>query len=426
MAKTILPSREEILNKIFSSRTEFNKEKYIKRDYYERAYQKALRSPKCIIVKGFSGSGKTWLTHNILIENKKECEWINLSRIGSLNNGFNDFFKSQLKKYKAEISEDKKAGASVGFASGGLTTSNTYKLEHDYFYEYLKNNQHKYIIFDNLETIINNQPVIEALGAIITLIDDPLVLEMDVRFIIIGTNSDIMSVFGKLPNIDTIRSRTQDISEIKGFNLTECSKYIMENFKKIRIELENPIEFINFVYKCTNGIPQNVNDLCAEICDECINREKYCIDDIPTNTNIILKEAQLNWIRSTFSSDYTKIFKLYTANKAIKATYNNYILFMLSELEEYGKSKTSFDVDYFKTRVSEYFIDNDKIETSITKKRIKMYLNELSDTKNNNNILEKIAEDNYTIRDIKAVLCIRNILYLDDSNNVSIQDISEC
>jgi hypothetical protein len=200
----------------------------------------------------------------------------------------------------------------------------------------------------------------------------------------------------------------------------------MENFKKIRIELENPIEFINFVYKCTNGIPQNVNDLCAEICDECINREKYCIDDIPTNTNTILKEAQLNWIRSTFSSDYTKVFKLYTANKAIKATYNNYILFMLSELEEYGKSKTSFDVDYFKTRVSEYFIDNDKIETSITKKRIKMYLNELSDTKNNNNILEKIAEDNYTIRDIKAVLCIRNILYLDDSNNVSIQDISEC
>ena len=92
-------------------------------------------------------------------------------------------FKSQLKKYKAEISEDKKASASVGVASGGLTTSNTYKLEHDYFYEYLKNNQHKYIIFDNLETIINNQPVIEALGAIITLIDDPLVLEMDVRFL---------------------------------------------------------------------------------------------------------------------------------------------------------------------------------------------------------------------------------------------------
>ena len=423
--KELLPSREKILEEIFASRTEFNKDKYIKRDSYEKYYQKALRSPKCIIVKGFSGSGKTWLTHNILINNDKKCEWINLSSIGSLNNGFNDFFKSQLQKYKTEISEDKKAGASAVFASGELSTSNTYKLSYDYFYEYLKNNQHKYIIFDNLETIINNQPVIEALGAIITMIDDPKILKMDVRFIIIGTNSDIMSVFGKLPNIDTIRNRTQDLPEIKGFTHSECSEYIMKNFKEIRIALENPIEFINFVYKCTNGIPQNVCDLCKEICYECIYNKKDRIDDIPTNTHPILKEAQSNWIRSTFSSDYTKIFKLYTTNKAENAAYNNYILFMLSELEEYGKIKTSFDVEYFKVKVSEYFTDNAKINTSISKKRIMEYLDKLSDTKNNNNILEKIAKDNYTIRDIKAVLCIRNILYLDNSDNVLIQDMSD-
>lgn len=422
--KNIVTTREEMLEDIFTSRTEFNKEKYIKRNFYEKCYQKALRSPKCIIVKGFSGSGKTWLTHNILIENDKECEWINLSRIGSLNDGFNDFFKSQLKKNKVEISEEKKATANAILATGELATSNTYVLSYDYFYEYLRNNRHKYIVFDNLETIINNQPIIEALGAIITMIDDPIVQETDVRFIIIGTNSDIMSVFGKLANIDTIRSRTQDLPEIKGFNPIECSEYIMENFKKIDIDLENPIEFINFIYKCTNGIPQNVNDLCAEICDECITRQKYRIDDIPTNTNPILKEAQLNWIRSTFSSDYTKIFKLYTANKS-KKVHNNYILFMLSELEEYGKNRTSFDIDYFKARVSTYFNDNERIDNSITKNKIRTYLNELSDTQNNNNILEKIAEDNYTIRDIKAVLCIRNILYLDDNDSISICDMQD-
>lgn len=422
--KTILPSRKEILNDTFLSRAEFSKEKYIKRDYYEKSYQKALRSPKCIIVKGFSGSGKTWLTHNILIENDKECEWINLSRIGNLSGGFNDFFKSQLKKYKSEISEEKKAAANALVATGELATSNTYVFSYDYYYEYLKNNQHKYIIFDNLETIINNQPVIESLGAIITMIDDPKVQETDVKFIIIGTNSDIMSVFGKLPNIDTIRSRTQDIPEIKGFNFVECSNYITENFKRMKIDLPNPNEFIKFIYKCTNGIPQNVNDLCREICYECIEHQKDCIDNIPTNTNPILKEAQLNWIKSTFSSDYTKIFKLYTANKA-KKVYNNYILFMLSELEEDGKSKTSFDIDFFKARVSSFFTNNGSIDDSITKQKIRKYLNELSDTQNNNNILEKIADDNYTIRDIKAVICIRNILYLDDNDSISIRDISE-
>ncbi len=105
--KNIVTTREEMLEDIFTSRTEFNKEKYIKRNFYEKCYQKALRSPKCIIVKGFSGSGKTWLTHNFLIENDKECEWINLSRIGSLNDGFNDFFKSQLKKIKSRYRRKK-------------------------------------------------------------------------------------------------------------------------------------------------------------------------------------------------------------------------------------------------------------------------------------------------------------------------------
>ena len=423
-SNTLLPSREKILNDTFLSRTEFSKEKYIKREYYEHIFQKALRSQKCIIIKGFSGSGKTWLTKNMLLENNKKDEWINLSQIGSLYDGFGQYFISQMKKYKDEISEEKSADVSALLAKTQLKNTNKYKLTYNYFYEFLKINRHKYIVFDNLETITNNQAVIEELGAIITMIDDPKVLEMDVKFIIIGTNSDIMSVFGKLPNVDTIRSRTQDIPEIKGFSNVECSNYITENFRRMQIELQNPNEFINFVYKCTNGIPQNVNDLCREICYECIERQKYCIDDIPTNTNPILKEAQLNWIRSTFSTDYTKIFKLYTANKAAKA-YNNYILFMLSELEEYGKSKTSFDIDYFKARVSTYFTNNGSIDDSITKQKIRKYLDELSNTQNNNNILENIADDNYTIRDIKAVLCIRNILYLDDNDSISICDICE-
>lgn len=410
----VIEDKYTIIEKCFSSRKAFEEESYIERKYYENEYSKALLRPKCIIVRGCSGSGKSWLTKHILSTKKIKNDVINLANV-KLSGSLNEYFKSSIDMIKTEYSEEKNAAVKAGIAGGSLATSSTFSVMHNYFWEYLKSKKNNYIIFENIESITNNRSIIEELGAMITMIDDPDVQSQKVKFIIIGTNSDIKGFFDKLPNSDTIANRIIELPEIKGFNTLECSKHVMNGFKKLKIDIKNVNEFTSYIYRCTNGIPQNVNDLCTQICYECIDNEISSIDDIPTNQNKLLQNAQQKWIKEAFSSNYNHIINLFRANSG-ENCYKNYILYMLQEI-----TKTEFDVDFFKAQLSAFFPTKDD---KISKTRIKNYLKALSDESNNNNILEDKGNNYFSIRNYKTILCIRNILYLDE-DNVRIYDLSE-
>ncbi|WP_295086517.1 AAA family ATPase [Ruminococcus sp.] len=417
MATTVQesPPKYNLIPIVFETRGPFSEEIYEKREYYEREYKRALQNAKCLIVKGFSGTGKTWLTKHIISEISEKYDWINLSNV-ALYNSFNDFFMSKISQIKTEYSEEKSASANAIFAGGELGTQTTYHIAHNYFLEYLKIHKNNYIIFDNFEAIINNQKFIDDLGAIITLMDDPEVQELNIKFILIGTCINFKGFFDKLPNSDTIANRLHDLPEIKGFNMIECENHVIKAFNKIGIKIKNYAQFIEFIFKCTNGTPQNINDLCMQICYECQDNNQDFIDDTPTNKNLILINAQKKWIKGTLTSSYNRIFNLYRNNSGSKAINNN-ILYMISEID-----KTIFTTDNLKAQISAYFPD---LDNKISKTRIKKYLDELSNVNdNNNNILEKLNNNDYSVRDYKTIICINNILYLQE-DEVQILDITE-
>ncbi len=410
----MLKEKYSIIEEYFSSRKKFQKEAYINRDFYEKEYQKALLRPKCIIVRGCSGSGKSWLTTHILSANHLQNDIINLANV-RLSGSLYEYLKSQINKLQTEYSVNKTATGKAFVAEGTLETLNTYQFQHNYFMEYLNSKKDHYIILENIESITEHQNIIEEIGSLITMTDDPEVQKNNVKFIIIGTNSNIKGFFDKSPNSDTIANRIIELPEIKGFNIHECERHVTNGFHQLNINIKNHTEFNKFIYKCTNGIPQNVNDLCTQICYECLENNIDSIEDIPNNQNTLLLNAQQKWIKEAFSSNYNHIINLYRANSGANV-HNNYILYILSEI-----TKTEFDVTYLKAQISSFFPNKD---SKISKAKIRAYLNLLSDDNNNNNILENKGNDYYSIRNYKTVLCIHNILYLDE-DNIRIHDLSE-
>lgn len=404
------------ISSAFPSREEFDKKKYTKRDYYEQEYVKALSRSKCILVRGSSGSGKSWLTKYILDEEKIKYETINLAHVAIVGS-FIEFFKTELGKLKIEYTEEKEINANSVIASSSLMTSNSYQLTYNYFFEYIKHRKNMYIILENIESTTNYPSIIKEIGALITLVDDPEVQACKTKFILIGTNSVIKNFYDDLPNGDTIANRIIELPEIRGFNSYECYQHISKSFKHIGIKIKNELEFSEYVRRCTNGIPQNVNDFCSQISYVCVESGEKIIEDIPTNQNDVLVEAQRRWVKESFMVYYSQISNLYRDNlKQESNKRNNYILYMLHEIDKY-----EFDVDKFKASISSYFPRQDE---KLGKQAIKKYLDKLSDTSNNNNILVKQRPDFYSIRNYKFVLCIRMMMYMND-DEVCIYDLAE-
>lgn len=54
------------LDEVFNPRGQYNEDMYISRPKYEKFFESALLNDMCILVHGQSGTGKTWLTKNVL------------------------------------------------------------------------------------------------------------------------------------------------------------------------------------------------------------------------------------------------------------------------------------------------------------------------------------------------------------------------
>ena len=401
----IINKKSGSINDVFQSRAAFQVDNYTNRKYYEDKFSNALKTPKCILIRGNSGSGKSWLTHFMALENEIECKTINLAnamRYSSLD----EFFKHSIPREQTQYQEEKNAGVSCAFADGGISTAMNYDIHHDYYKDFLNSYKNGgLLIFENFESIIDNPNLIRELGGLITLVDDPDIQKYNVKIIIIATNTDTQFFFSNLPNADTIDSRITELPEIRGFSPSECMKHVLKGFDKIGFTIDNKPDFCNYIYRLTNGFPLNVNDLCRNIVEVYIDDNTYCIKYDKDNTNNLLITAQKRWLDTSFSRYYSQISNLFNENIKNNVNRNNYILFMISENDKVEFSHTELHAD-----ITTYFPS-----LEIGKIVVKNYLNKLSNTEDNNNILINKGDGFYSIRNFKSVLCMRTMLYLKEN-----------
>lgn len=395
---------------VFNPRGEYNSEMYVKRPKYEEEFESALESDMCILIHGQSGTGKTWLTRRMLENKKVYYKVINLAN-ASNSNSIYSCFKSLMSREHWEIrtarSEKMAAELKVPVAGAQLETTSTYENSIDYFMEFLKfmsyrandKRQKRYIVFENMETILNSEQMIKEMANFITLIDDDEVAKFRTKFIIIGATKDIHEYFRKVLNVNTIDNRIFELTDVSTLTVPQTRELIVRGFNKLEISFENEQvknKCIDEYIRITAGIPQRVHELCLIFSQ--IARK--CVDDVGMKE---IEEGKRKWIRTSLNKNYAYISRLLNIENNSDSLKSK-VLYCIAQL----------DVLYFTSEKIECEVIQEFPEYSKEKKiRTTKVLNELCQCEPP--LLSKTEDlfGEYSFVDFKCALCLRAILCKD-------------
>jgi hypothetical protein len=374
----------------------------------EKELKRQLTQYRYVFLTGESGSGKTWLT-NHCFPNIIASDYINLSDV-SLKGGLVEYMENSMPELPTEKNSATNLEGSIGFAGGSFNSNETYKVNTDVLWEFIKIRENRVIILDNFESILNNQRVIDEISCLITLADDPLMETYNPRFIIIGTLGDIGNFFQTLPNYQTISNRTSYV-KIPGFNDTECLNYVSRGFREIGFTSTDINELSQFIYNITNGMPQAVTELCYYIAikhfDENVN------EVIPGGS--LVNAANRKWVQKRMYSEHLVIKKYYYDNKETEINLN----YVLASIDNFGLR--TFSAEQMRSKAEEAMGDN--CTTSLNLSKVRNFLDILSDDSENRNLLIKTEYKEYKSKSFKTSACISLSLDINDTGVILIDDL---
>lgn len=406
---------------VFSPRKEYDPEMYVSRPIHERQFKHALRNDLCILVHGQSGTGKTWLTRRVLIEEKYYFKPINLasaSSAQSISLCFKNIMARENWQIRTKYTETKKANVKVAVADGGVSHTAEYINEIDYFIEFLKfmkyrakdKEKKRYIVFENFEAIANNEELLKELTNLIILIDDDEVLKYNTKIIVVAATSDIQSYFKKVSNINTIDNRVMELPEIRTLTTQQSFELVERGFSKLDITFHSPTD--NQLYQeriawITGGVPQRLHEFCLEI-------SLMCKENNWTAKVEYLQEATKTWLTTSLSKNYAAISKIFTYDTK-KISRKNQVLFCLGLKEK----------DQFTSgEIAQDMCDEFPTSTANTKPNVTQIMNNLCKT--DPVILFKDEDTKkYWFADNKFILCLRSMLFKQDGDIIGIYDLDE-
>lgn len=395
-------SMEDVINIVFANRKEYDKNRYISRDRYEIELKRAIERFRYVFITGESGSGKTWLAEFYMSSVRGKNNYINLAEVG-LAGSLILYLKKLMPEIKTEETTSLGADASIPLISGSGEVTSTYEINNDFLWEFIKTNRNHIIILDNFESIIRNEQILNDISCLITLADDPRMIDYNPKFLIIGTIRDVVKYFQTMPNYQTIANRVRTVG-VNGFNDSETVEYVKKGMTKCGFSSNNMTELALEIHNITGGLPQAVNELCYDIAITHFDEGKSEI--VPSSQTVY--QAKVKWIAGEMVAEYTVIYGYFIENIK-KDPLLNYILYSLSEFK-----MREFSVSEMRSKAEVIIAD---IKKSLKVSKVREYLDILSDEQNNKNILIKTNADGYKIKSYKTFACISIVLDLDVEKN---------
>lgn len=408
------------VEQVFNSRGEYNERMYIKRPEHERQFKNALKSDMCVIVHGQSGTGKTWLTRRVLMEENYYFKPINLAHASTAKSIYL-CFKNVMSRdgwhIRTKFSEMKRANLKIPIADGGFSNTTEYSTEVDFFMEFLKYMQNRarnkdkkrYIVFENFESIIDNEQLIKELTNLITLVDDDEVLKYKTKFIIVGATRDIQKYFSKVTNVNTIENRVTELPEIRSLTTKQSFELVEKGFDLLDIAFEEHTlkeTYQKRIAWLTGGIPQRLHEFCYELSIICKENNWQAKGEY-------IDRAVKYWITTSLNKNYVCISKVMAKEKT-KISKKNQMLFCLGLIQ-----KESFDHDEIREEMDHEFPNSKTPMGTVIK-----ILEELC--RENPPILVKNHEmKDYSFADTKYALCLRSMLYKAENEYVAKYDYED-
>jgi hypothetical protein len=342
----ITPKPEQV----FTPRSSIvNLEMFIHREEIEKKFSKAIRKSKHLIIHGESGCGKTWLYKKLLSENECDYEVINAASIND-ECGINDVLGHALARINqmeyTGYEESKKAEFNALVSKGVLQhTSKKGKRKQEPFLELIREINRKgkgrtcYLIFENIENIIRNEKHSKKLFSLLLLLDDESYAKHNVKIIIVGTPSDIISYLAFASEDQTILNRILELPEVPRVDLKQIEGFIEKGFKELlkytinystdekaieRGKLLDKDFFGEVLEYFTDGIPQYLQELCLEIALEAENNQKIISEDV-------IQDSIRTWLLETANSEYARVIKNCNSSRT-KHGRRNQCIFSMSQI----------------------------------------------------------------------------------------------
>lgn len=387
---------------------------YINRLKLEERLIEHLDGSKHIIVYGESGSGKTWLCKKVLSDRGIEYGNINLNNVSgnkSLKKTFEEEVADKLEFSITEYQRKSSIGASAVIKSQIEENKISIKLKGDPIKDYIQsfNNEELIIILDNLESIFNNQSLMEELGNLLMLLDDE---KYPARFLVIGVPAGVMNYFINRVSLKPITNRIVELPEISNMNIMQVRTFVTKGFnEELNYNLSiNDLESISqYMFWITGGIPQQMHEF-GESLAKLLEKNNIEFHDS------LLTQAAHKWLQDCLHSIYMLIVDMMNSVET-EVGRRNQVLYCLGKIDT-----TTFKASEIEELLKKEFPNSGARRKNLA---ISKTLNDLVEWQNS--FITK-NKNEYMIKNKQYLLCIRVMLEKDAREKVSkvnIQELSE-
>jgi hypothetical protein len=394
------------ITEVFTPRSAtVNNRMYIDRPAYQRDLKRAVDGSLHTILCGESGSGKSWLYRHVAqIEGWKTfyANAGNAARQKSLTKTITDAVwedgDKELREYTQTLASE------IGALGTGASTEaeRTYEVKsREILLRAFKEARSKagsksaVIVIDNLEAIFGKPELMEELGNIILLLDDPDYAKHRIKLLIVGVPAEIVEYYQKIENLETVANRVHELFPVMGMNWGQIEWFVRRGFVeqlKVKLSAEQVTEISKHIEWVTLGIAQRMHEYSELLA--------YNIEDSEgLYEKTLLEKADQKFLNSCIKKAYSVVDGSMNERKT-KTGRRNQVLFALGKIQV-----TEFDVAEVERLVrSEFPISTENTELTVGKM--------LSDlTRGAAPLLRRASKGaNFRYADPRYLMCIRLIL----------------
>ena len=380
---------------------------YIQRPRHERDLKRAVGGSLHPILSGESGSGKSWLYKHVAQTEGWRTYYANAgnaARYKSLTNVIELAVREHGEREVTEFSQELGAEAKIVGLGGSGKAGRKYEVKkRETLLEAFKAARGKagdcrtILVIDNFEAIFSKPELMEELGNIILLVDDPDYAKHDIKILIVGVPSDVIEYYQRLPNLEPVTNRLTELPPLFSLKLGgQIEDFVKRGFVghlNISLSQSQIREIALHLDDVTLGIPQRLHEYC-EILGHYIEDSDWSYD------RSLLDDADDRFLQSSLRKAYTVINGCMNARKS-KTGRRNQVLYALGKIKA-----TEFDVRGVEAMVRTEF----PASTSNTALAVGQMIAELSH--GDAPLLRRAPKGvNYRFADPRYLMCIRAMLF---------------
>jgi hypothetical protein len=230
--------REKQPEDVFTPRAAtVNERMYVERPELQVALAQALRGSMNIIIHGESGSGKSWLYKHVFAKNSVEvliANMANAMRLGSLQAEFQSIINREGTPTKTGYTAKMEGGISLGPIGGKIDRQEAFTIAQKEPFEVClemlrarAGDRPACLVMDNLEHIFGSANLMEQVGSVLVLLDDPRYAAYGVKVVLVGVPDDIRRYFSQVSNVQTIANRLTEIPEVARLSERQTAELVL-------------------------------------------------------------------------------------------------------------------------------------------------------------------------------------------------------